>query len=378
MKKPVFYALNESVDDAPFITSEQLFRRTGDNTGNLAFTYGTKILLGESAKSFDWSSNHTKSADELLVVSCANQLGAHCDMTGQAEKINKIDMPTIALGLGAQSDDIGIMPDVPQGTINWFDQMASRAVSDAPNIALRGEHTYAYLKSIGREKHCTVLGCPSNLISPFKDLGKRIKDREIFPPKRVAVAAGSPWVPAHRTLERTLADMVTLTGGSYIVQMTLEMIKLARADFESFDRDVLIKFKNFIRPQLTLPEFMQWCRSHVEMFVHVPSWMEHLRKFDFVVGNRIHGVILAIQAGVPALCIAHDSRIVELCEFMRIPYVRMEQVARSGLNLYELVNLYTFDADAYDEKRLGQALEFKKFFANNQVLISNHLDNLCG
>lgn len=378
MKNPVFYALNESVDDAPFITSEQLFSRTGSNTGNLAFTYATKLLLAENSSGFDWSSDYVKKTDELLVVSCANQLGAHCDMGGQAEKLKTIDMPTVALGLGAQSANIETMPVVPEGTIDWFDQMASRAISDRPNIALRGAHTYEYLRRIGREQKCVVLGCPSNLISPFKDLGKRIKEREVFPPKRVAVAAGFPWLPTHWTLERSLADMVTLTGGTYIVQMTLEMIKMARGDFQSIDHDTLIKYKNFLRPQLTLPEYVQWCRSHVEMFVHVPSWMEYLRKFDFVVGSRIHGVMLAIQAGVPALCIAHDSRIVELCEFMKIPYVKIDQVSGAGLNIYNLRDYYKFDHDAYDENRLEIAGKFREFFANNQIKASDHLDKLCG
>ena len=342
MYTPVFYALNDTVDDAPFLSTKKVFSDTGRNTGNLAFTYATRRLLGTSVTSFNWSGSHKKSDDELLVVSCA----------------------------------ISEMPEVPQGTITWYDAMASRAVSSHPNIALRGEHTYEYLKSIGREKSAVVLGCPSNLISPFRDLGRRIKDREVFPPKRVAVAAGSPWNPKHRLLERTLADMVTQTGGSYITQMTLEMVQLARADFSSMDRDVLLKYKNFLRPNMVVPEFMQWCRQYMEMFTHVPSWMEHLRKFDFVVGNRIHGVMLALQAGVPAMCIAHDSRIVELCETMCIPYVHMEKVTQHGLNIYDLRHYYNFDADSYDKNRVELASRFNEFFRNNKVNHSDMLESL--
>lgn len=376
MYSPVFYALNDAVDEAPFLTTDKIFSDTGRNTGNLAFTYATRRVLGDNVKGFNWSDSYQKDSNEILVVSCANQLGAHCDMGGQARKIEQMDMPVIALGLGAQSNKISEMPEVPQGTIDWYDAMASRAISDKPNIALRGEHTYEYLKSIGREKSAVVLGCPSNLISPHRNLGQRIKEREVFPPKRVAVAAGSPWVPQHRMLERTLADMVTQTGGSYITQMTLEMIQLARADFDSMDRDVLIKYKNFLRPNMVLPEFMLWCRQHVEAFTHVPSWMEHLKKFDFVVGNRIHGVMLALQAGVPAMCIAHDSRIVELCETMCVPYVHMDRVKSHGLNIYNLHSYYNFDADKYDRTRLDLASKFRDFFADNKLGFSKKLESL--
>ncbi|WP_193085926.1 polysaccharide pyruvyl transferase family protein [Halomonas sp. FME65] len=374
MQKPIFYALNDAVENSPFISTEEIFEKTGRNTGNLAFTYATRRLLGKNIHGFDWSSTHDKNADETLVVSCANQLGAHCDMGGQAKKIENLDMPVIALGLGAQAKSINDNPKVPQGTLDWYDAMASRSISEKPNIGLRGQHTYNYLKSIGREKSAVVLGCPSNFINIEKDLGKKIQEKEVFPPRRVAVAGGSPWVKNHQVLERSLADIVTLTKGSYITQMTLEMLKLSRGDFSSMPKDDLLKYKNFLRPQMVLPEFMLWCRQHMEMFTHIPSWIEHLRKFDFVVGNRIHGVMLALQAGVPAMCIAHDSRIVELCETMCVPYVHMEEVCKYGLNVHNLKSYYSFDAEAYDNQRRILANKFQSFFNDNGLQESAMLD----
>lgn len=376
MNNPVFYALDESIDKSNLLSTDDLFAKVGNNTGNLAYVYAARLILGSEIKHLDWASTHNAKSNESLVISCANQLGAHCDMSGQATKLSAFDMPMIAVGLGAQAKSIEEMPAVPQGTLDWYDVMAGKSISSAPNIALRGEHTYKYLKSIGREKSAVVLGCPSNLINPNKQLGKTIKEREVFPPRRVAVAAGTPWVPDHRVLERSLADIVTLTGGSYIAQASLEMIKLARADFSSLNREQLIKFRNFLRPNLVLPEFQQWCRQYMAMFVHVPSWMEHLRKFDFVVGNRIHGVMLALQAGVPALCIAHDSRTSEMCEAMCVPYVTMDKVKSKGLSLYNLKQYYDFDPDAYDVRRIELAEKFRIFFEANAVKTTNHLNFL--
>lgn len=376
MQKPIFYALNDTVENSPSLSTEEVFAKTGRNTGNLAFTYATRKVLGKDVTGFDWSSVYEKNSGETLVVSCANQLGSHCDMGGQAKKIETLDMPVIALGLGAQAKGIDENPEVPQGTLDWYDAMASHSISDKPNIALRGDHTYRYLKSVGREKSAVVLGCPSNLISPFNDLGRRIKEREVFPPRRIAVAAGSPWVPKHQMLERTLADMVTLTGGSYIVQMTLEMLKLSRGAFNELTQDELIKLRNFVRPNMVLPEFMQWCRQYMNMFIHIPSWMEHLKKFDFVVGNRIHGVMLALQSGVPAMCITHDSRTVELCEKMCVPYVHMDQVYKHGLNIYNLKDYYSFDAEKYDQRRLELGEKFQCFFVDNEMKESEYINQL--
>ncbi len=92
--------------------------------------------------------------------------------------------------------------------------------------------------------------------------------------------------------------------------------------------------------------------------------MEYLRRFDFIVGARIHGVMLAIQAGVPGLCIAHDSRIRELCEKCMIPYVMADDV-KEGIQLQDLPHLAEFDGKAFDRNRANIAKEYQTFFANN-------------
>ena len=54
-----------------------------------------------------------------------------------------------------------------------------------------------------------------------------------------------------------------------------------------------------------------------------------MRKFDFVVGPRFHGVMLAMQAGIPGGVIAHDSRTLELCQTMGIPVRDHKEIAEN-------------------------------------------------
>ncbi|MNN13899.1 Polysaccharide pyruvyl transferase [compost metagenome] len=96
--------------------------------------------------------------------------------------------------------------------------------------------------------------------------------------------------------------------------------------------------------------------------------MEYLRRFDFVVGARIHGVMLAIQAGVPGLCIAHDSRIRELCEKCKIPFVMADDV-KNGITIADLPHLVEFDGKAFDQNRELIAEQYRTFFQNNGLAI---------
>lgn len=57
---------------------------------------------------------------------------------------------------------------------------------------------------------------------------------------------------------------------------------------------------------------------HARAFFDLPSWISHLGECDFAVGARTQSVMLARQAGMPALCIAHDSRTLEMCQLCRV------------------------------------------------------------
>lgn len=58
-----------------------------------------------------------------------------------------------------------------------------------------------------------------------------------------------------------------------------------------------------------------------KIFVSPHKQAEFLRQQNaFVLTPRIHGAMISISAELPALCIAHDSRVQELCETHKIPH----------------------------------------------------------
>jgi hypothetical protein len=60
--------------------------------------------------------------------------------------------------------------------------------------------------------------------------------------------------------------------------------------------------------------------DRVRFFLDPKTWFDHLARYDFSFGTRIHGNIAALLAGTPALLLAHDSRTLELAEYHEIPH----------------------------------------------------------
>jgi hypothetical protein len=68
--------------------------------------------------------------------------------------------------------------------------------------------------------------------------------------------------------------------------------------------------------------YYDYVQKHFAKFFTVPSWRAYMAEnFDFCLGTRFHGNMVALQAGVPALWVEHDMRTKELCEHLNLPSI---------------------------------------------------------
>jgi hypothetical protein len=114
--------------------------------------------------------------------------------------------------------------------------MIAHAPSDHPNIGVRGAYTQAQIARLGLGDKVAVTGCPSNFITMHHDVAKTLAEGFAATPELVAVTAGIPYIPRLRALEHELAQLVTDTGGAYIVQHGKEMLHLAATSSTSSAR----------------------------------------------------------------------------------------------------------------------------------------------
>jgi hypothetical protein len=378
MRKPIMLGGNPYLSDIYRKNAKTLFDESGGNSGNLAFQFAIASHLGGtvSLKAWSASAQDIRAAGDIIVLPLANQLGKHTNLGRAAERLDDFNLPVIGIGLGAQSDSQSANVELTEGTKKWLATIARLAPSAKPNIGTRGAYTKAQITRLGFGESAVVTGCPSNFLNET-DIARGLEAGYARTPRHVAVSAGIPWAADLRAIEQDLANIVTLCGSAYIVQHGLEMLCLARGEFNAMEPDILEACRAYITPHLSLDEFKTWCGRHAIAFYDARGWMDYVRRFDFVVGTRFHGTMLAMQAGVPAGCITHDSRTQEMCETMGIPYCHFDQV-KSAITLRNVRDFFTFDAKKYRETRRQLLDSYLSIFRNAELSFVRRLETMAG
>lgn len=334
---------------------EEGLRRVGYNTGNMIFQYAMwetikspKILINvENPNAF-----FVKKNANVLVIPAANQINPEFQMSAFADAIEEIDLPCLAIGLGAQASNI----DVPIESLQFPDSVIrfAKALSyRTDKIGIRGEYTKKVLKSLGIE-NTVICGCPSQMINSKvsgQDIQNQLDKLRLKKDPSIAILAGT-LEEDHRDTERLLYSLVKQVENHIIVYQT--DLRLAKLIVDAELNDGTIPFLNWVgavvRKDLSNENFHNYLLQHGRFYSDARSWIDNMRRFDIAIGMRIHGSIAAIQAGKLGVCVAFDSRTLELAQTMGVPYIiASEMKAEHKLN--DLLDLIKFDKNEFDQKR---------------------------
>jgi hypothetical protein len=175
-------------------------------------------------------------------------------------------------------------------------------------------------------------------------------------------------------IEQSLINQLE-TGSDYIQQSPLSMINFGRGNHSNCSEEEIKTINQYLLPNSSRMDFENWRMKHAISFFSASAWIEHLKRFDFVIGVRIHGVMLALQAGVPAICIVHDSRTRELCQTMLVPYIEASEL-NNGFSKSEILDRFLFNADAFTENRKLLAKRYVEFLTSNELKYSKYLRDI--
>lgn len=352
--------------NSPF---DDLYKGVGHNNGNLAFVYAIANQIDADITYYPWHAKPELIASnaDIVVIPCANQVGAHTDLGSAAERLGRIGKPIVAIGLGAQAENQDTDVVVKDGTLSWIKMLGSSAATSKPNIATRGQYTTDQLRRLGVD-NTLPFGCPSFLTNQSPGLGQKIYanwTRNPLP-RAISVAGGHQAWAYTREIEHALIALMmdAAAPGQYVVQSMADMVKISRGEFETIPEDALNKIHAHTVPHYSRSEFFAWCRNYARSFYDVPAWMDSLRNHDLSVGCRYHGVALALQAERMGLTITIDSRTEELCQNTAVPYLVARDL-KSIITRKTLKDAIKFDPDAYDKKRAASARIYAEFLEGN-------------
>lgn len=329
----------------------------GHNVGNFAFWNAARKLFDAEVRLFGFGTRTqelTRDNVDFIVIPAANFLNATANLEWLARLICELDKPCVVVGLGAQSEQEKSIPELRPGTVDFLRQAAARA----PYLAVRGPFSQRVCEAYG-VKNVRVLGCPSIFTNPDRGLGAKIESKWSRRIDKLAIHASS--IKAHvRHAERMLyANLAVHAGSSYIIQRPVELMKLARGEALSpADEQYVDRVNAFLAPDHSRTAFDRTIRMAGVVPHSIDSWLFMLEGHSHAVGTRIHGSVLSLSAGLPALCITHDTRTRELCEVLKVPSIDCGAV----LSFSSIADMYAarpFSGSEFEDNRTALGRQYK-------------------
>ena len=357
-KKPIAIMGSRGyVDSICFKSTTQAMQAVGNNTGNLAFQYACHQIVADHrlvvGHDIPWDPVQVRRDCRAVLIPSANFIREGFDFTGMVEFLEKTELPLIFVGLGAQA---------PNYTQRNFDLHASvyRLIAlikeRSPKVSVRGDFTREVLDSFG-VAHSVVTGCPSNFINPDDNLPDVIARKLQRQPRSFITHGDEPW-PKERLkqlVERRLAGWTQQGAAMQSQQSVPVFMAFIRRNnpyaVEQPGDHLQESLRKALLPEATPEQFMDYLAAKLRVYFSVPQWMEDSSKYDFSVGLRLHGNMIAWQAGTPALWIHHDSRTRELAEVMAVPSLDVETFLNKCNTVEEAWKRTEFQPETYRARR---------------------------
>ncbi|MCA6107136.1 polysaccharide pyruvyl transferase family protein [Bradyrhizobium cenepequi] len=319
--------------------------KTGGNTGNQLIARGLLDRIAYDDISWDHRIDPRAVHErfDMIVVAAANFLFPKFDFGGMADYIERADLPVAIVGLGAQSSNYDPNINLMPGTERFVKVIAERAVS----IGVRGPYTQEVLAHRGVH-NVMVTGCPSYYMGGSGGISIKLRPFEEI--KRISINASRD-VIAHsfdKEKMRRLVQEIYSTGvawkADFIAQSEQSEIRLADKQTKAVEES-LKELSTFLADMVPEADVRSWASDHVRAFFDVDDWFNVIKTYDFVFGSRFHGCMIALQCGVPAIVVCHDTRTEDMCRFLGMPYVNIVNLRRISVDeLYAMVDAAALNA----------------------------------
>lgn len=344
------------------IDFSRLYEGIGKNTGNLMFTEAVHTVLSGDISSigFNFSPDWVNENFDAVVIPAANWINDYANWDWLTDKLQELKVPTTIIGIGIQANSLDLAEvKVNQSCMRLVDFFANKPIP----ISVRGEFTLSWLKSKGI-KNAIATGCPSIYMNIFPQEGISSRIKPVFQSTRYAL---SDAFLRSTGVNRKLFDFSSKFDCPLIYQSEPEEMQIitqgAGTDVVSAESvELLLALYGFS----SIYELEQFLKRNGKVFYDLQSWSQFLRNnAHSVIGTRLHGAILALNSGVPALLVPHDSRTAEVASFAGIQSINGQKINQhKDLDLL-MSELSQDNLERYRDTRSRNAEIFRKFLADS-------------
>jgi hypothetical protein len=330
MKKIGIVSIERTIN-TNILSFDEMYASVGMNTGNFMFTEAVYRQLNADTQCIGFSYNPEKANKELdhIVIPAANWINSYSDWGWLCDILEKTHIPVTVVGLGIQNDNNNI--DNFQASVSSI-RLAKILSQKSPLISVRGQVTKSYLQNLGI-KNSIVTGCPS-LYMRLDDYKNSIDKRESIVIQSTRYGMSKKFLQED-SINNSLFAICKKLDADMVLQSEIEEIMiLVKQDSEARDiSDNVLNYLSELYGFERRSDFFDFLRQRCRVFFDVNHWSNFLRDRYGVIGTRLHGAIIALNSGVPALLIPHDSRTSEMANFAGIPTLAASEAA--SLNTLE-------------------------------------------
>lgn len=299
------------------------------NTGDIAVYESTLRLLD-----YDMAASHLLNIDlesdprleatthpyDYICLRGSNYIHENMDWGHFGPWIEKLDLPVLCLGVGAQSATRRRI-ELPAEGLRIWEMISERCTS----IGVRGAFTAEVLNDNGI-KNAEIVGCPTL----FRSRNPHLKLRSnayadistlSFSIRRETDHTYTTDIPAFLAQQKAIIERLS---GAYDLYLTAhgeveEKIIFYKDPKRLAEAHTILREQNWFDGEEGLLQRLYQTRLFFTGIVgHLEQFMS---KMDATMGYRVHGVLPALAQGVPAVLLEYDARSSELAQTVDVPLI---------------------------------------------------------
>lgn len=324
----------------------------------LAFNSGNILINNYFKKNIKYLEVDNKEYADKITLICANIVRPNIIKEGYLPTNNKwmnqYSGKIIALGIGAQANLESMKPKeyaklLEKELIEWLKTLSDNTVS----IGVRGEFTADVLNELGI-KNVSVIGCPTWFVNGHNqpEIIKKEWSNNLKPACYTCWENYSDWHTAWNHV--IVNEALKLKDPKFIMQSEFDILPYLLFNSNYFNLLNPYKYQDLQESMQYIKRTFKYRKQELvfssklrhlfKFFVNIPEWENFMKTRDFAYGMRIHGSVIALKQGVPAIAIAPDSRILEMCQLFKIPYLKVNEIESNNFNLQKLYEEADFDS----------------------------------
>lgn len=304
--------------------------------------YVSVQALVESGWSPERISEELSARFDLVVFSTANAIRPNLDPGCTAKVLDMLHTNFIVVGMGMQNP----LPRTTESLHPNLIELLDVCNRKARVFWVRGLETEGWLKSVGFGR-AKALGCPSMYVYPQNTLGLLAPD-----PTKVTSAVTAGYIQGRVPRSSAIIWLFKDFDAHYVMQEEMavwHMQGLLDSNQDIYNDATGEVNRESLNSLLEAIHDEKMPFTSYRWFQDPNMWRVFASRFDFYLGDRLHGGIVALQAGVPAIMMADDTRVMEIADFFGIPRVSVREAESMPLREIISEKLSPARLDAFKE-----------------------------